>query len=190
MDEQLGQTTFLGVALVLASTFLLADDPIDGTPALAPAGGEAMKQVLGRTTKPVTSPPGLVFGVAMGVAATLLVIGTRPLLGGIPRPPPPPAACQISGPAGYRTLDYTDSLENCGVQLEAVWLENGDPVSGAYNDLRLFVDDQGIDTAQAHGPRERLIAPWMRVQIDNELHRLMRARDREPMQIGVVHLGS
>lgn len=146
-----------------------------------------MDTVLGRTTKPVTSPPALVFGVALGVALAFYTIGQKPILGGLPRPAPPPSPCLIEGPGGLRTLDYVDSLENCGVQLEAVYLQDGRPVTGGYNGLRLFVDDQGIDDAQFDGPRQRLIAPWMRHQIDGELLRLMRARDgRSPMQITVV----
>ncbi len=146
-----------------------------------------MDAVLGRTTKPVTSPPVLVFGIALGVAATFYMIGNKPLLGGMPRPAPPPAACLISGPQGLRLLDRVDSLENCGVQLEAVYLEDGQPVMGGYNGMRLYVDDQGIDDAQSDGPRQTLIAPWMRSQIDDELRRLMRVRDgRSAMQITVV----
>jgi SH3-like domain-containing protein len=73
------------------------------------------------------------------------------------------------------------------VRLEAVYLEAGRPVSGGYNGMRLFVDDQGIDDAQSDGPRQRLIAPWMRSQIDDELRRLMRKRDGQTgMQITMV----
>jgi hypothetical protein len=155
------------------------------------AGGTAMDAVLGRTTKPVTSPPVLVFGVALAVALMFYGIARKPLLGGMPRPAPPPSPCLISGPQGLHPLDTVDSLENCGVQLEAVYLEEGQPVSGGYNGLRLFVDDQGIDTAQLDGPRQRLIAPWLRVQIDTELRRLMRKRDGgSPMQITMVKPGS
>jgi len=146
-----------------------------------------MDAVLGRTTKPVTSPPVLVFGVALAIAATFYMIGQKPLLGGIPRPAPPPAPCLISGPAGLTVLGHVDSLENCGVQLEAVYLEDGQPVAGGYNGMGLYVDDRGIYDAQSHGPRQTLIAPWMRVQIDAELHRLMRVRDGQSgMQISVV----
>lgn len=150
-----------------------------------------MDAVLGRTTKPVTSPPALVFGVALAVALSFYMIARKPLLGGMPRPAPPPAPCLIAGPQGLRPLDNVDSLENCGVQLEAVYLEEGQPISGGYNGLRLFVDDQGIDTAQLDGPRQRLIAPWMRVQIDAQLRRLMRARDgASGLQITMVKPGS
>ena len=45
-------------------------------------------------------------------------------------------------------MRVVDSLEDCGVQLEAVYLEDGQPVTGGYNGMRLFVDDQGIDAAQ------------------------------------------
>jgi hypothetical protein len=146
-----------------------------------------MDAVLGRTTKPVTSPPALVFGVALGVAAAFFMIGQKPLLGGTPRPAPPPAACLISGPAGFKALDYVDSLENCGVKLEAVYLEDGQPVTGGYNGMRLYADEQGIDDAQSDGPRQTLIAPWMRSQIDEELRRLIRKRDGQTgMQITVV----
>ena len=146
-----------------------------------------MDAVLGRTTKQVTSPPALVFGVALGVALMFYMIGNKPLLGGTPRPAPAPAACLISGPQGFKPLDYVDSLENCGVRLEAVYLEEGQPVSGGYNGMRLFVDDQGIDDAQSGGPRQTLIAPWMRDQIDAELRRLMRKRDGQTgMQISLV----
>ena len=146
-----------------------------------------MDAVLGRTTKPMTSPPALVFGVALGVALLFYMIANKPLLGGIPRPAPPPAPCLIAGPGGLRPLDYVDSLENCGVKLEAVYLEGGQPVSGGYNGMRLFVDGQGIDDAQLDGPRQRLIAPWMRSQIDDELLRLIRKRDRQSgMQITMV----
>ena len=150
-----------------------------------------MDAVLGRTTKPVTSPPALVCGVAVAVAVTFYMLANKPLLGGVPRPAPPPAPCLISTPAGLETLDHVDSLENCGVKLEAIYLESGQPVTGGYNGLRLFVDDQGIDNAQLHGPRQTLIAPWMRTQIDEELRRLMRARDgRSAMQITMVRPGS
>jgi hypothetical protein len=146
-----------------------------------------MDAVLGRTTKPVTSPPALVAGVALAVAVTFYMIGGKPLLGGIPRPAPPPAACLITVSGGLQTLDYADSLENCGVQLEAIYLEDGQPVAGGYNGMRLFVDDQGIDAAQLDGPRQKLIADWMRGQIDTELLRQMRARDgRSGMQITLV----
>ena len=146
-----------------------------------------MGAVLGRTTKPVTSPPALVFGVALGVALIFYMIGEKPLLGGVPRPAPPPSPCLISGPGGLRLLDYVDSLENCGVKLEAIYLEDGQPVSGGYNGMRLFVDDQGIDDAQADGPRQRLVPPWMRRQVDDELRRLMRVRDGQSrMQVTVV----
>lgn len=149
-----------------------------------------MDAVLGRTTKPVTSPPALVFGIALGVAVTFYLIGNKPLLGGMPRAAPPPAPCLISGPGGFETLDHVDSLENCGVQLEAVYLEGGQPVTGGYNGMRLYVDDQGIDDAQSDGPRQTLIAPWMRRQIDDELRRLMRKRDgASGMQITVVKPG-
>jgi SH3-like domain-containing protein len=50
-------------------------------------------------------------------------------------------------------------------------------VAGGYNGMRLYVDDQGIDDSQSDGPRQTLIAPWMRRQIDDELLRLMRKRD-------------
>jgi len=146
-----------------------------------------MDAVLGRTTKPVTSPPALVFAVALGVALAFYVIGNKPLLGGIPRPAPPPAPCLISGSGGFQTLDHVDSLENCGARLEAVYLQNGEAVSGGYNGMRLYADAQGIDDAQANGPRQTLIAPWMRRQIDEEIRRLMRARDGDTgMQITVV----
>ena len=146
-----------------------------------------MDAVLGRTTRPVTSPPAVVLGVALGVALMFYMIGNKPLLGGIPRPAPPPAPCLISGPQGLKPLDYVDSLENCGVRLEAVYLEDGQPVTGGYNGMRLYVDDQGIDDAQLHGPRQKLIAPWMRDQIDVELRRLMRKRDGQTgMQISLV----
>jgi hypothetical protein len=146
-----------------------------------------MDAVLGRTTKPVTSPPALVFAVALAVAVSFYMIGQKPLLGGIPRPAPPPAPCLIATPGGLETLDHVDSLENCGVRLEAIYLENGRPVSGGYNGLRLFVDDQGIDDAQLHGPRQTLIAPWMRGQIDEQLRRLIRVRDgQSAMQITMV----
>lgn len=150
-----------------------------------------MDAVLGRTTKPVTSPPALVFAVALAVAVIFYMIGQKPLLGGLPRPAPPPAPCLISTPGGLETLDHVDSLENCGVKLEAIYLESGQPVSGGYNGLRLFVDGQGIDDAQLHGPRQTLIAPWMRSQIDQELRRLKRVRDgRSAMQITMVKPGS
>ena len=150
-----------------------------------------MDAILGRTTKPLTSPPALVFGVALAVALTFYGIARKPLLGGIPRPAPPPADCLIAGPAGLRPLYNVDSLVNCGVQLEAVYLEGGQPVSGGYNGLRLFVDEQGIDTAQLDGPRQSLIAPWMRFQIDEKLRRLMRARDgASGMQITMVKPGA
>jgi len=146
-----------------------------------------MDAVLGRTTKPVTSPPALVFAVGFGVAVTFYLIANKPLLGGTPRPAPPPAACLIAGPGGLQPLDYVDSLENCGVRLEAVYLQDGQPVTGGYNGMRLFVDDQGIDDAQLNGPRQRLIAPWMRLQIDAELRRLMHKRDAQSgMQITMV----
>jgi len=146
-----------------------------------------MDAVLGRTTKPVTSPPALVAVVALGVAATLYMMMQKPILGGVPRPAPPPAPCLISGAGGLQVLDHVDSLENCSVRLEAIYLEDGQPVTGGYNGLRLFVDDQGMDDAQPHGPRQTLIAPWMRHQIDAELLRLMRARDgQSAMQINVV----
>jgi hypothetical protein len=146
-----------------------------------------MDAVLGRTTKPVTSPPALVFGVALAVAVSFYMIGQKPLLGGIPRPAPPPAPCLIATPGGLETLDHVDSLENCGVKLEAIYLETGQAVSGGYNGLRLFVDDQGIDDAQLHGPRQTLIAPWMRGQIDEQLRRLIRVRDgQSAMQITMV----
>jgi hypothetical protein len=149
-----------------------------------------MDAVLGRTTRPVTSPPALVFGVALGVALIFYMIGQKPLLGGVPRPAPPPAPCLIAGPGGFETLDHVDSLENCGVRLEAVYLESGRPVTGGYNGMRLYADDQGIDDAQSDGPRQRLIAPWMRVQIDAELRRLMRVRDGQSrMQIMMVKPG-
>ena len=151
-----------------------------------------MENVLGRTTKPVTSSPALVFGVALVVALVFYNIGRKPILGGVPRPAPPPAPCLMVGSAGPSLLDHTDSLEDCGVRLEAIYLEDGQPVTGGYNGLRLFVDDQGIDTAQMDGPRARLIAPWMRVQIDAELRRLMRVRDGggSQMQISVVRPGA
>jgi hypothetical protein len=146
-----------------------------------------MEAVLGRTTKPVTSPPALVFGVALAVALTFYGIGQKRLLGGTPRPAPPPSACLIAGPGGFQPLGYVDSLENCGVQLEAVYLEEGQPVTGGYNGIRLFVDDQGIDAAQQGGPRQRLIADWMRRRVDDELLRLMRRRDgASAMQVTVV----
>jgi hypothetical protein len=146
-----------------------------------------MDAVLGRTTKPVTSPPALVFGVALAVAVTFYLVGQKPLLGGVPRPAPPPTACLISASGELKALDYVDSLENCGVQLEAVYLEDGQPVAGGYNGMRLFVDDQGIDAAQLDGPRQKLIADWMRGQIDTELLRQMRVRDgRSGMQITLV----
>jgi hypothetical protein len=146
-----------------------------------------MDAVLGRTTKPVTSPPALVLGVALAIALTFYLIGQRRLLGGMPRPAPAPAACLIAGPGGLRPLDYVDSLENCGVKLEAVYLEDGQPVTGGYSGMRLFVDDQGIDVAQLDGPRQRLVAGWMRRQIDDELLRLMRKRDGAyGMQITMV----
>jgi hypothetical protein len=186
MDALLDPIPILGVALALASVLLLAGDPIDGAPSYALEGDEVMDAILGRTTKPVKSSPVLFYAVATAVVAVFFRVGGLPLLGGVPRPAPPPSACLMSGAGGLQPLDNTDSLENCGVRLEAVYLQEGEPVSGAYNGLRLFVDDQGIDTAQPHGPRERLIAPWLRVQIDNELHRLMRARDGGRMQISVV----
>lgn len=136
-----------------------------------------MDAVLGRTTKPVTSPPALVLGVALAVAVTFYAIGNKPLLGGLPRPAPPPAPCLIATPGGLETLDHVDSLENCGVRLEAIYLESGHPVSGGYNGLRLYADDQGIDDAQVHGPRQTLIAPWMRGQIDEQLRRLILRRE-------------
>ncbi len=146
-----------------------------------------MDAVLGRTTRPVTSPPVLVMGVALAVAVTFYMIGNKPLLGGTPRPAPPPAPCLISGPAGLQILDRVDSLENCGVQLEAIYLEDGQPVTGGYNGMRLYADSQGIDDSQSHGTRQTLIAPWMREQIDTELRRLMRKRDGQAgMQISVV----
>jgi hypothetical protein len=150
-----------------------------------------MDAVLGRTTKPVTSPPALVFGIALGVAATFYMIGQKHIIGGMPRPAPPPAACLMLGPSGLTPLDYVDSLENCGVKLEAVYLEDGQPVAGGYNGMRLYADDRGIDDAQSDGPRQTLIAPWMRSQIDDELRRLMRRRDGQTgMQITVVKPGS
>lgn len=146
-----------------------------------------MDAVLGRTTKPVTSSPALVLGVALAVALVFYGIARRPILGGAPRSAPPSSPCLISGPSGLKPLDDVDSLQNCGVQLEAVYLEEGRPVAGGYGGLRLFVDDRGIDTAQLDGPRERLIAPWMRDEIDAELRRLMRARDGQSgMQISLV----
>ena len=147
-----------------------------------------MDAVLGRTTKPMTSPPALVLGVAAAVAVTFYMIGSKPILGGTPRPAPPPADCLISGSSGFRPLSKVDSLENCGVQLEGVYLADGEPVTGGYNGMRLFVDERGIDVAQSDGPRQTLIAPWMRQQVDDELHRLMRKRDGQSggMQITVV----
>ena len=80
-----------------------------------------------------------------------------------------------------------DGLESCGARLEAVYLQNGEPVSGGYNGMRLYADAQGIADAQANGPRQTLIAPWMRHQIDAEIRRLMRKRDGDTgMQITVV----
>jgi hypothetical protein len=146
-----------------------------------------MDDVLGRTTKPVRSPPALVFGVALVVALAFYNIGRKPIFGGSPPPPDQASPCLISGPEGLGLLDYTDSLDDCGVQLEAMYLQGGQPVAGGFNGLRLFADDQGIDTAQLHGPRERLIAPWKRHEIDAELSRLMGVRNGESqMQISVV----
>lgn len=133
------------------------------------------------------SPPALVVGVALTVAAVFCMIGQRHIIGGVPRPAPPPAPCLVSRAGGPRLLDRTDSLENCGVRLEAIYLEDEQPVTGDYSGLRLFVDDRGIDAAQSDGPRERLIAPWRRVQIDAKLRRLMRVRDGQTgMQVTVV----
>ena len=187
MDGRPDDTIFLGVGLVAVTLMLLADAPflLGETPDLAPAGGKVMRAVLGGTRRPMRSSPALFGAVALGVAAVILQIGGRPFPVRIPTPPPP-AACLIAESGGLRPLGYTDSLENCGVQLEALYLEGGDPVTGGYNGMRLFADQQGIDTAQPHGPRAQLIAPWMRAQIDSELQRLMRARDGSRMQISVV----
>jgi hypothetical protein len=145
-----------------------------------------MDAILGRTTKPVTSPPALVIAVALVVTLAFYGIARKPILGGVPRPAPPPSPCLMSGPSGLAPLGSVDSLENCGVQLEAIHIEDGGPVTGAYGGLRLFADDDGIDTAQPHGPRSRLIAPWLRVQVDTEIRRLIRVRAGETMQISVV----
>jgi hypothetical protein len=187
MEGELDDAMFLVVALAAASLVLLADGPFlpGETPRFTPAGDKVMNAVLGRTTKPMRSSPALICAVALGVAMVILEIGGQPLPVRIPRQPPP-AACLVAGPGGFEPLDYADSLENCGVQLEAVYLESGEPVMGGYNGMRLFADDQGIDTAQPHGPRAQLIAPWMRTQIDTKLHSLMRARDGTQMQISVV----
>ena len=94
-----------------------------------------MDAVLGRTTKPMTSPPALVLGVAAAVAVTFYMIGSKPILGGTLRPAPPPADCLISGSSGFRPLRKVDSLENCGVQLEGVYLEDA---------LLAFADSLGL----------------------------------------------
>jgi hypothetical protein len=190
MDGGPDYTIFLGVGVAAVTLVLLADEPflLGETSVFAQAGDKVMNALPGRTTKPVRSSLALFCAVALGMAAVILEIGGRPFPVRTPRPPPP-AACLISEPGGLRPLGYTDSLENCGVQLEAVYLEGGDPVTGGYNGMRLFADEKGIDTAQPHGPRAQLIAPWMRAQIDNELHRLMRARDGTSMQISVVRQG-
>jgi len=191
MNGTLNDTIIPCVAAAVVSLFLLVDGLFlfGETPGLALSGDKAMNAVLGRTPKPMRSSPALVCTVALGVAMVIFKIGERPFPVRIPTPPAP-AACLISESGGLRPLDNTDSLENCGVQLEAVYLENGEPVMGGYNGMRLFADEQGIDTAQPHGPRAQLIAPWMRAQIDSELHRLMRAQSHEPMQISVVRPGA
>lgn len=127
------------------------------------------------------------FGVAIAVALAFLRVGQRLELGTTLGPPPPPAPCLLSAPTGFVLLDRVDSLESCGARLEAVYLQGGQPVAGAYGGLRLFADAQGIDTALEHGPRETLITPAMRIDVDATLRELMARRDqRLALQISVV----
>ena len=62
-----------------------------------------MENLLGRTTKPVGSPPALVFGVALVVALAFYNIGRKPILGGVPRPAGPTMRQGAGGGAGRGT---------------------------------------------------------------------------------------
>jgi len=150
-----------------------------------------MGATLRDVTKGPKASPLVFFGVAIAVALSIFRVGQKLDFSSTPRPPPPPAPCLIEAAEGYVLLDRVDSLENCGARLEAVYLESGRPVTGAYGGMNVFADRAGIDTSLAHGPRETLITPPMRQWIDSTLVKLMTARDQRPgMQIGVVRLSS
>jgi len=126
-------------------------------------------------------------GVALAVASTFLVAGGVVRFGRTFGPPPPPAACLVATPDGYRALDYVDNLETCGARLEALYLEHRRPVAGAYGGQRVFADMEGIDAASPHGPRQSLIPAPVRERVDAGIRRLMRAQQQKgvvPLDIG------
>ena len=142
--------------------------------------GDARKQPGGRA---------LFCGVAVAVALVFLRVGNVLELGATLGPPPPPAPCLLSAPTGFVLLDRVDNLESCGARLEAVYLENGVPVTGAYGGIQVFVDGRGVDAVFDHGPRQTLIPPQMRAYVDATLRELMAKRDEQPaMQVSVVRL--
>ena len=119
--------------------------------------------------------------VALAIASATLVAGGTIFIGRNPGPAPDPAACLVSSSAGLKPLDYVDNLETCGARLEALYLRDGRPVTGAFGGLRVFADARGIDAASGRGPRERLVAPATRRVIDADLIRLMRAKGERPV---------
>lgn len=146
-----------------------------------------MEVVLGDVGKRPEARPDVFLSVLVAVTGAFFAIGHMHLLGSTPRPAPPPSPCLVQATAGFELLDRVDSLENCGARLEAIYLENDEPVVGAYGGLRVFADAQGIDAAAPHGPRQTLITPQMRAYVDQTLRTLMAMRDERPqMQISVV----
>ena len=134
---------------------------------------------------PGVNPTIRTLAIALAIGSAGLVAGYTIHLGRTFPAAAPPAPCLVWDAGRLRTLDYVDSLETCGARLEVLYLQDGQPVTGAYAGMRVFADAEGIDTALLHGPRKQLVSRGTREFVDYHIKRLLEARRRK----GVISLG-
>ena len=121
------------------------------------------------------------------LSAVLAVVATA-LAVGFPasqRAPVEPGLCwtidgQSEHAATFRQLDRNiENAETCGARLEAVRLMQGTDVSGAYQGVYLFADEDGLSIAPSlDGPRRELLSQKDRERVDAAIAELMRERAR------------
>ena len=99
------------------------------------------------------------------------------------RPPAPVQAgiCWFTSSTGrFVPLDQeVANIETCAARLEVVYLQKGQPVTGAYEGSYVFIDAKTIARAGSAGPPLPLIGPDDRQRIDADIRRLQAAKDAE-----------
>ncbi|MHB8530469.1 MAG: hypothetical protein ACYC8V_13300 [Caulobacteraceae bacterium] len=89
------------------------------------------------------------------------------------------APSRAAGPRRFEVLARNvDTLEDCAAELEAVHLQQGVDVQGAFQGVFIFIDARKVGSAARAGDfAYPIFQPGQRVEIDSDLKRLIRDRN-------------